>query len=152
MPVSVSTCHCAHAGVNYCKLGFHLLSNMVRAPHSTACTDLITSANKAVQRLRHSPCNALPADAPRTNLTVCLQRARCSSKLLSYCRDTYNVASLLYFVIIVIVATYVLVNLFLAVLKLKFAAASRNMHAVLEEAKEQANVRLSACLFLCHSP
>jgi Ion transport protein len=47
--------------------------------------------------------------------------------------DTSNVASLFYFLIIIVCATYVLVNLFLAVLKLKFASASRSMQANVED-------------------
>lgn len=39
--------------------------------------------------------------------------------------DATSVVSLLYFVIIIVVVAYIMVNLFMAVLKLKFAAASR---------------------------
>jgi hypothetical protein len=39
--------------------------------------------------------------------------------------DASNVASVAYFLCIICVVAYILVNLFLAVLKLKFAAASK---------------------------
>lgn len=64
---------------------------------------------------------------PKTEAVVVVQISTIAGWSYSFYRlwDSTNVLSLVYFLVIIIVVAYVMVNLFLAVLKLKFAAASR---------------------------